>query len=204
MKQFIRILTPPPEWRLMMFVMAGVIAGLFFFLFYISKAHSYLSDKSETCMNCHVMAPQYYTWSHSAHREVASCADCHVPHHNLFAKYRVKGADGLRHSWIFSTRTEPQVITIHPARRDVVQDNCIRCHSHLVRDDKLLMKTETFHEARMGRNCVDCHRETPHGRVNSLSSVPYARVPIKMQPVPDWVMRMTKRGQSQSDKQVSR
>jgi len=37
------------------------------------------------------------------------------------------------------------------------------------------------------KSCWDCHRETPHGRVNSLASTPYARVP-KLNPIlPDWL-----------------
>jgi cytochrome c nitrite reductase small subunit len=39
------------------------------------------------------------------------------------------------------------------------------------------------------RLCWECHRETPHGRVNSLSSVPYARVPLPESPVPDWIKK---------------
>jgi cytochrome c nitrite reductase small subunit len=40
---------------------------------------------------------------------------------------------------------------------------------------------------RTDRKCWECHRETPHGRVNSLSSVPYARVPVPESPVPQWL-----------------
>ncbi|MBU0764814.1 MAG: hypothetical protein KJ607_08270 [Bacteroidetes bacterium] len=70
----------------------------------------HLSDNPETCMNCHIMAPQFATWNHSSHREVT------------------------------------------------------------------------------GSN--DCHREVPHGRVNSLSSVPYARVPLPESPVPEWLNKL--------------
>ncbi|NJK86216.1 MAG: cytochrome c nitrite reductase small subunit, partial [Bacteroidales bacterium] len=76
MKLFHNIL-PPDEWKLPVIVLTGCIAGLIFFLFYISKAHSYLSDNPETCVNCHIMAPQYATWNHSSHRETANCNDCH-------------------------------------------------------------------------------------------------------------------------------
>ena len=42
----------------------------------------------------------------------------------------------------------------------------------------------------MDRNCWECHRETPHGRVNSLSSVPYTRVPTPESPVPEWLKEL--------------
>jgi cytochrome c nitrite reductase small subunit len=35
--------------------------------------------------------------------------------------------------------------------------------------------------------CWECHRQTPHGRVNSLSSTPYARVPALEPVVPEWL-----------------
>ena len=40
---------------------------------------------------------------------------------------------------------------------------------------------------RAERECWECHRETPHGRVNSISSVPNAKVPVLSSPVPDWL-----------------
>lgn len=193
MKRYIRKFYPPGHWRVPVIIASGIIVGLFCFLFYISKAHSYLSDNSETCMNCHIMAPQYATWSHSSHREAAGCVDCHVPHNNIFNKYYFKGKDGLRHATIFTLRREPQVIFIHAAGKGVVQQNCIRCHSYQITDERLRRNTPVFHDFRTGRNCNECHRETPHGRVNSLSSVPYARVPIEMSPVPKWITNMIER-----------
>lgn len=186
-KKLFRALAPPDRWRIPVIVASGVVMGLFFFLFYVSKAHSYLSDDSETCMNCHIMAPQYATWNHSSHRENATCNDCHVPHNNVFNKYFFKAKDGMRHATIFTLRKEPQVIFIHEAGKQVVHDNCIRCHTYLLTDDRLLLKTSDYNHFRTTRHCTDCHRETPHGRANSLSSVPYARVPIKQSPVPAWI-----------------
>lgn len=187
MRKFFRFFMPPDRWRVPVIVALGVFAGLFAFLFYISKAHSYLSDDPETCMNCHIMAPQYATWSHSSHREAATCTDCHVPHNNIFNKYYFKAKDGMRHATIFTLRNEPQVIFIREEGKQAVQDNCIRCHTHLITDDRLLLKTSDYNHFRTERHCTECHRETPHGRVNSLSSVPYARVPIKQSPIPKWI-----------------
>ncbi len=191
MKSFFRKFIPPDRWKIPVIIVIGIFAGLFFFLIYISKAHSYLSDDSETCMNCHIMAPQYSTWNHSSHREGAGCVDCHVPHNNVFNKYYFKAKDGLRHATIFTLRREPQVIFIKEDGKHVVKQNCIRCHTYLITDDRLNLRTADFHAFRNERNCNECHRETPHGRVNSLSSVPYARVPIKMSPVPEWIKSLT-------------
>lgn len=186
-KKLIKLLSPPPGWRLPVLVLLAIFTGLFVYIFYISKAYSYLSDEPETCMNCHIMAPQYATWTHSSHREVATCNDCHVPHNNVFNKYYFKAKDGIRHATIFTMRAEPQVIYIREEGAEVVQQNCVRCHSNLITDSKLLTQTYDYHHFREERKCWECHREVPHGRVNSLSSVPNARVPLTESPVPDWL-----------------
>ncbi len=189
MKSFLTSIVPPDTWKVPVIILLGIFAGFGFFIMYVSKASSYLSDKPETCVNCHIMAPQYATWTHSSHREIAGCNDCHVPHNNVINKYYFKAKDGLRHAAIFTMRSEPQVIRIKKASDDVVQQNCIRCHTSLLTDDRMQLYDEQFNEMRASRTCRDCHRETPHGRVNSISSVPNARVPLPQSPVPEWMKK---------------
>jgi len=177
-KRLFNYLMPPDNWRFYINILIAVLIGLFAFLFHTSKASSYLSDNPKTCVNCHIMSPQYSTWQHSSHRERAHCNDCHVPHNNIFNKYLFKAKDGMRHASMFTLRMEPQVIFIKDAGKEVVQKNCIRCHKNLITDDKLLARTDIIDHARMDRKCWDCHREVPHGRVNSLSSVPNPMVPV--------------------------
>lgn len=192
MKNMLLRLVPPPGWRIPALLSGALLAGLLLHILIISRAPSYLSDDPATCMNCHIMAPQYATWMHSSHREQASCNDCHVPHNNVINKYYFKAKDGLRHAAMFTLRREPQVITIREEGRHVVQDNCIRCHGNLLSDEKVNNYSLAHHRGRTDRPCWDCHRETPHGRVNSLSSVPYARVPVQGSPVPDWLKKILK------------
>ena len=183
----IKRILPPPKWRFPVLIVSGVFLGIFLFIIYVSRAYSYLSDNPKTCTNCHIMAPQYATWSHSSHGRVANCNDCHVPHNNALNKYFFKAKDGMRHATIFTLRKEPQVIHIREAGAEVVHNNCIRCHSKLLKDPKLVASVESHSVHMTNRKCWDCHRETPHGRVNSLSSVPYARVPLPESPVPQWL-----------------
>ncbi|MCK5066709.1 MAG: cytochrome c nitrite reductase small subunit [Bacteroidales bacterium] len=191
MKAPFRKLAPPARWRIPVILISGILAGLFLYVAYISRVTSYLSDDPSSCMNCHIMAPQYATWSHSAHREKTNCNDCHVPHNNVFNKYYFKARDGMRHATMFTLKREPQVIFIKEEGKQVVQDNCIRCHSDLITDEKVMNYTSQTHHSRTERHCWECHRETPHGRVNSLSSVPYARVPVKGSPLPGWLRQLT-------------
>lgn len=187
MIRIIKFFIPPDQWKFPVIILLGVFVGLGSFVIYISKAHSYLSEEPETCMNCHIMAPQYATWFKSSHREVATCVDCHVPHNNILNKYYFKAKDGLRHATYFTLRWEPQVIFIHEPGKNVVQQNCIRCHEDQVFDYRMSMRDPAHNDFRRERSCVECHRETPHGRVNSLSSVPYAQVPIEQSPIPEWI-----------------
>jgi cytochrome c nitrite reductase small subunit len=133
------------------------------------------------------MSPQFASWSHSAHREYTNCNSCHVPHDNIFNTYYFKAKDGLRHATIFTLRAEPQVIQIKEAGKEAVQQNCVRCHDHLLVGDELLRGYAKPHPDVRERKCWDCHRHVPHGRVNSLSSTPYARVPVPESPIPEWL-----------------
>jgi cytochrome c nitrite reductase small subunit len=186
-------LIPPDQWKIPVIITLGFLAGSALFAFRVSKATSYLSDEPKTCVNCHIMAPQYATWNHSAHREVTNCNDCHVPHNNIVNKFYFKAKDGMRHSVIFTLRNEPQVIFIHEAGQEVVHNNCIRCHEQTLLDPKMDFNRDDFYSSRTDRKCWECHRETPHGRVNSLSSVPNARVPLPESPVPQWLKKELKK-----------
>ena len=167
--------------RLALAAVMGVIVGLALYVGRISEAASYMSDDPRACINCHIMFPQYATWQHSSHREVANCNDCHVPHSNVLAKYYFKAKDGMRHSAMFTLRLEPQVIQAIPESREVIQENCIRCHVHVMQD------VATTGHNDLERSCTDCHREVPHGRVHSLSATPNAAVPALSPLTPDWM-----------------
>ena len=188
-KKLVQWIIPPDRWKFPVLILAGIFTGLGIYVIHISKAPSYLSDKPETCVNCHIMAPQYATWSHSSHREWATCNDCHVPHNNALNHYYFKAKDGMRHATMFTFRLEPQVIFIKQAGKEVVQQNCERCHAELISNKRLTTMRPEIHRNIENRYCTDCPRETPHGRVNSLSSVPHARVPLPESPVPDWLQR---------------
>lgn len=191
LKKIIRSVIPPDKWKIPVIILLGIFTGLGLFSFKISNAPSYLLDNPETCVNCHIMAPQYATWSHSAHREVANCNDCHVPHNNFLNKYYFKAKDGMRHATIFTLGAEPQVIFIKDAGKEVVHLNCIRCHSNILSIPQMSAYNPEFDHLRTERKCWECHRETPHGTVNSLSSVPYARVPLPESPMPEWLKKWT-------------
>lgn len=65
-------------------VLCGLIVGLGLLFAYLLRLHTYIiGDDPGACVNCHIMAPYYATWSHSSHGRDATCNDCHVPHQNI-------------------------------------------------------------------------------------------------------------------------
>ncbi len=166
------LLPLPPAWRLAAFTFGGAACGLALVVAHISNAASYLSDKPEACLNCHVMNNAYATWQHGSHAHVAECSDCHLPHQNPIAEKAFQARDGLRHSYVFTFRLEPQALHLSEGAKPVVQENCLRCHANQFMMARLASVSE--------RRCWDCHSGV-HGRVISLSATPHAQRP----PIPD-------------------
>jgi len=182
LRKIFSFFAPPDKWRTTVILIVGIFTGLVILVLHLGKADSYLSDNPETCINCHVMFPQYLTWQHSSHNRVAVCNDCHVPQENIFRKSLFKATDGLRHSTMFTFRLEPEVIRIKNAGKNAVQNNCERCHNYLwdyIKSCRNLGLTAYTRETPdyYKRYCWDCHIEVPHGSVSSLSSFPYAKIP---------------------------
>lgn len=188
-QKIIKKIAPPANWRFPVLILIGILTGLLLFVLHISRATSYLSDDPGTCTNCHVMAPQYATWEKGSHGRITTCNDCHVPNDNSIKKFLFKASDGLRHSYMFTFRLEPQVIRIQPIGKDIVQGNCIRCHSNYLHPVSLQAVSNQAIYEDMDRYCWNCHRETPHGKVHSLSSAPFARVPMVTQRYPEWIQK---------------
>lgn len=175
-------------------VVCGVVAGGGGLFLYLLRAHTYLGDDPAACVNCHIMAPYYATWFHSSHSRDATCNDCHVPHENAVKKWTFKGMDGMRHVAAFLTHSEPQVIQANDESAKVIMDNCIRCHTQLNTEFVKTGKIDfMMAQAGAGKACWDCHREVPHGGMNSLSATPDALVPYPASPLPEWLQRMKKK-----------
>jgi cytochrome c nitrite reductase small subunit len=158
----------PRPLQIGVYSLVGVAVGLALVLVRIANGASYLSDEPQACINCHVMTDAYASWQRGSHGRVAVCVDCHVPHENVFAKYAYKAQDGLKHSYVFTMRQEPQVLELSAGAVPVVQANCVRCHSHQVMMVRLAGTSE--------RRCWECHQNI-HGEVRSLSASPAALRP---------------------------
>ena len=177
-------------------VIGGVLVGLGGLFMYLLRAHTYfIGDDPAACVNCHIMTPYYATWSHSSHGRDATCNYCHVPHQNIAMKYGFKAMDGLKHTMYFVAHSERQAIMAEDMSAEVIMDNCIRCHTQLNQEFVKTGRIDFMMAKRgEGKACWDCHRNVPHGGMNSLTSTPNAEfvTPLPPSPVPEWLQKTLK------------
>ncbi|MGM5631654.1 cytochrome c nitrite reductase small subunit [Apibacter raozihei] len=194
----------PKKFVFPIFLLISVGCGLIAYLFYISRATSYLSDDPKACVNCHIMTPYYQSWQHSSHGRVTNCNDCHVPHNNVISKYAFKAKDGLYHAAVFTLDMQPQVIRPRKESYEVIMNNCIRCHSDLNTSMVNTGKINYTHTlAGDGKACWECHTEVPHTKNININSSPSAIVPLPPSPVPDWLMRLTEKQKEKENNKIN-
>ena len=137
--------------------LTGVLAGVGTYTFDYAEGFSYFSTDPAACANCHIMRPQYESWSRSGHHHVAGCVDCHLPQ-DFVPKYIAKAENGWNHSYAFTFQNFHEPIQITPKNARILQDNCVRCHGDFVHEIVAGSKT-----AEGGVQCVQCHARVGHG-----------------------------------------
>jgi cytochrome c nitrite reductase small subunit len=103
------------------------------------------------------MQEQFDGWSHSSHRAVAGCNDCHTPA-DFFGKYSTKAVNGFWHSFYFTSGTYPEPIRIRERNRVVTEAACRHCHGPVV---------DAMGSAHSGlgeepTQCIRCHASVGH------------------------------------------
>jgi cytochrome c nitrite reductase small subunit len=124
----------------------------------------YLGDDPTTCNNCHVMDAVYEGWFHASHQRVATCNDCHTPH-AFIPKYITKARSGMNHVSAFTLGHLPEPLRAKQATSDMIQENCVRCHS-------LTVAMVADGQPDSERLCFECHRDVAHGQ-RGISILPY-------------------------------
>jgi len=136
-------------------ILIGIPTGLGGFTFYYADGLSYLSNNPKSCVNCHIMGPQFRSWSQSSHHTVAVCNDCHTPGGPL-QKYAAKASNGFWHSWAFTTGRFKEPIEIKPHNRELVEISCRSCHQSFLQ--KSLLSQHQGDQV----NCTSCHSRVGH------------------------------------------
>jgi cytochrome c nitrite reductase small subunit len=125
---------------------------------YYGEALAYLSDDPKSCANCHIMRDHYDGWQKASHHAVATCNDCHTPNDSFIAKYLSKAENGIWHSKGFTLQDFHEPIRLRPHNRRILEANCVRCHSGLVRE---ITQHHSSHADAV--SCVGCHAQVGHG-----------------------------------------
>jgi cytochrome c nitrite reductase small subunit len=85
-----------------------------------------------------------------------------VPHDSLISKYYVKAEHGYRHSKRFTFQNFHEPIQINKASRDVVIENCVRCHDAMTREMRMAIGPNGSSDSG-GVDCLHCHASVAHG-----------------------------------------
>ena len=138
-------------------ILLGVMLGAGGFTAIHANATSYLSNDPTSCINCHIMRDHFDGWQKASHHAVATCNDCHVPHHGL-SKWYVKAENGFYHSKAFTFEDFHEPIQIRDKSRDVLIANCIECHGQITSE---ISSHAAF--AAEPLDCTRCHASVGHG-----------------------------------------
>ncbi|AAP76812.1 cytochrome c nitrite reductase small subunit [Helicobacter sp. MIT 03-1614] len=138
------------------------------YTFWHAKGASYLSNDSEACNNCHIMNEVYSDYLSAPHSQKiagqprATCNDCHLPH-NFVSKWIAKAQSGVGHAYAFTFKldTLPTNLSANETSKQMVQNNCVRCHIEYVQNAVNPTTTPGHNNA---LNCVSCHESAGHKR----------------------------------------
>jgi cytochrome c nitrite reductase small subunit len=141
-------------------VSIGIAAGIGAYTFRYARGLSYLSPDPKACVNCHIMQPQYDAWQKASHHAVAVCVDCHLPH-AFGPKYLAKAENGWRHGRKFTLQNFAEPIVVQAKGREILQENCLRCHGDFVHE---IVRTPDG----MDFPCTHCHAGVGHGEKTGI------------------------------------
>lgn len=149
-------------------ILLTIIAILVCYTFYHAKGTSYFSNNPEACNNCHIMNEVFNDYSNAPHSHKtagqprATCNDCHLPH-NFISKWIAKAQSGVGHAYAFTFKLDslPVNLSANEASKQMVQDNCVRCHIEYAQNAVNPTTTPGHNNA---LSCVSCHEGVGHKR----------------------------------------
>ncbi|TYT74041.1 cytochrome c3 family protein [Desulfobotulus mexicanus] len=107
------------------------------------------TDEPAFCGSCHIMYEVVRTQQNSVHASL-SCNDCHAPAGGM-RKIMFKVKAGAKDVYQNTFGDVLDVIHTTQATKDVVNENCMACHT-----------MTNLNVADAKESCTDCHRQVPH------------------------------------------
>ncbi|OIJ14698.1 nitrate reductase [Anaerobacillus alkalilacustris] len=138
--------------KALLFVLLGVLIGVVVYAGSVTAIKA--TDTGEFCSSCHVMDTVYEAFTNSPHARL-DCNDCHAPTDSIVEKMVFKAKAGLGHIYMNTIGASkiPDVLHATEDSVDVINKNCISCHSYTIEN--------VSHDSK--GTCIDCHRQVPHG-----------------------------------------
>jgi cytochrome c nitrite reductase small subunit len=137
-------------WIALALVVLGAVAAFVMFAppFHLAERFA----RPEFCASCHNMQPELQAMRSSVHADLGSCNDCHLPNDDAVSHFFWDGVFGTRDLIEFyGLGRAPYDARATGLSRRIIENNCRRCHSDVVR-----------HVDVSGRQCWDCHRVMYH------------------------------------------
>lgn len=135
----------PGKWRF-----AAMVLGVCLVALVGSGYAMRATDTPQFCGSCHTMEEQVRSHTRSLHAKLA-CNECHAPH-ALLEKIPFKTAAGLHDMYRTVAKQLSDVVHASKDQKEVVQENCYRCHRPTVENTNMTSK----------KYCIECHRSVPH------------------------------------------
>ena len=107
------------------------------------------------CGSCHIMKGEAATFAESSHRNL-DCVECHLPHDNSVHYFVEKGRTGMVDVYHMVVRDYPAKVKLSPEGREMVSENCLRCHQATMSGVTVCMEGSDS-------DCLKCHIRMPHG-----------------------------------------
>ena len=150
---------------IILLVIIGILAC---YTFYHAKGVSYFSNEPEACNNCHIMNEVFNDYLSAPHSQRiagqprATCNDCHLPH-GFVSKWIAKAQSGVGHAYAFTFQpgSLPTNLSANESSKQIVQDNCVRCHIEYAQN---AVNPTTIPGHNNALSCVSCHESVGHKR----------------------------------------
>jgi nitrate/TMAO reductase-like tetraheme cytochrome c subunit len=147
---------PVNRWRLLFF-------GVFFVAVVFGGGYGVLSytNSPSFCASCHEMAPEYSTYTASAHNQI-SCVQCHIkPGFTNMVTHKMKS---MKEVYYHVTGVPEQIVQTE--EEAVSNTNCLKCHSK----NRLVTASgdlKVNHKGHIEKDipCITCHAGVVHAKI---------------------------------------
>ena len=140
-------------------LISGIVIGIIISAIAVGAYHQ--SGNARFCGSCHSMNPVHQQWKASNHHQY-TCTECHLPDTHIVGQVAYKTKAGINDLIHETARDYPVAISLSDRARQIVNGNCVRCHTSTVAPTPMTQG---------GADCIKCHRYLVHGKGNDQGGI---------------------------------